>query len=77
LPGTAGGGSEFEAVFEHECERRNIKFFVLPPRSPKLNSHVEQAHMTHTEEFHEVIESSFDMPELRYICWNERRYIIQ
>jgi hypothetical protein len=24
--------------------------FVLPPRSPKLNGHVERAHRTHTEE---------------------------
>ena len=59
------GGSEFEAVFEEECQRRNIKLFVLPPRSPKLNGHVERAHRTHTEEFYEVIESSFDIAELR------------
>jgi len=31
------GDSEFEAVFEEECLRRDIKLFVLPPRSPKLN----------------------------------------
>jgi len=59
------GGSEFEAVFEGECQRRNIKLFVLPPRSPKLNGCVERAHRTHTEEFYEVTESSFDLPELR------------
>ena len=35
------GGSEFEAVFEEECQRRNIKLFVLPPRSPKLNPSAE------------------------------------
>ena len=29
------GGSEFEAVFEEECQRHNIKLFILPPRSPK------------------------------------------
>ena len=59
------GGAEFEAVFEEECQRRNIKLFVLPPRSPKLNGYVERAHRTHTEEFYEVTESSFDLPELR------------
>jgi len=59
------GGSEFEAAFEEECHRRNIKLFVLPPRSPKLNGHVERAHRTHTEEFYELTESSFDIPELR------------
>ena len=59
------GGSEFEAVFEEECQRRNIKLFVLPPRSPQLNGCVERAHRTHTKEFYEVTESSFDLPELR------------
>jgi putative transposase len=42
------GGSEFEAEFEEECQRRNIKLFVLPPRSPKLNGCVERAQRTHT-----------------------------
>ena len=59
------GGSEFEAVFEEECQRRNIKLFVLPPRSPKLNGCVERAHRTHTEEFYEVTDSSFEIAELR------------
>jgi len=59
------GGAEFEAIFEEECQRRGIKLFVLPPRSPKLNGCVERAHRTHTEEFYEVTESSFDLPELR------------
>ena len=31
------GGSEFEAIFEEECQQRGIKLFVLPPRSAKLN----------------------------------------
>ena len=59
------GGSEFEAIFEEECQRRGIKLFVLPPRSPKLNGAVERAHRTHTEEFYEVTESSFGLSELR------------
>jgi transposase InsO family protein len=69
------GGSEFEAVFEEECQRRGIKLFVLPPHSPKLNGCVERAHRTHTEEFYEVTESSFDLPELRdeLLQW-ERTY---
>jgi len=25
------GGSEFEAIFEEECQKRGIKLFVLPP----------------------------------------------
>jgi len=59
------GGSEFEAVFEDECQRLGLKLFVLPPHSPKLNGGVERAHRTHTEEFYEVTDSSFDIGELR------------
>ena len=59
------GGAEFEAIFEEECQKRGIKLFVLPPRSPKLNGGVERAHRTHTEEFYEVTDSSFDLLELR------------
>ena len=59
------GGSEYESVFETECERRGFRLFVLPPRSPKLNGGVERAHRTHTEEFYEVTDSSFDLAEIR------------
>lgn len=59
------GGSEFEALFEKECERRGIRLFILPPRSPKLNGGVERAHRTHTEEFYEVTDSTFDLDDLR------------
>ena len=31
------GGSEFQASFEEACQVRDIRLFVLPPRSPKLN----------------------------------------
>ena len=48
------GGSEFQAGFEQACQERNIRLFVLPPRSPKLNGCVERAQRTHTEEFYEV-----------------------
>ena len=60
------GGSEFESVFEEECQNRGIKLFVLPPRSPKLNGGVERAHRTHTEEFYEVTDSSFDLADIRH-----------
>ncbi|MCX8125579.1 MAG: hypothetical protein N3E40_00345 [Dehalococcoidia bacterium] len=59
------GGSELEAAFEEECRRRNIRLFILPPRSPKLNGCVEQAHRRHTEEFYEVTESPLELTELR------------
>jgi len=58
------GGSEFQALFEEECERRGIRLFVLPPRSPELNGFVERAHRTHAEEFYEVEDFPLDMPGL-------------
>lgn len=59
------GGGEYAAVFEEECQRRGIRLFILPPRSPKLNGGVERAHRTHTEEFYEVTDSTFELAELR------------
>ena len=63
------GGPEFMAEFEEACRRRQLRLFVLPPRSPKpsalrasarrLNGCVERAHRTHTEEFYEVVASDF------------------
>jgi putative transposase len=58
------GGSEFQDVFEMECQRRGIKLFVLPPRSPKLNGQVERAQRTHTEEFYETTDTNLEIPEL-------------
>ncbi len=45
------GGGEFRAQFEAACQSQGIRPFVLPPKSPKLNGHVERANRTHTEEF--------------------------
>lgn len=59
------GGSEFQSIFELECQKRGIRLFVLPPRSPKLNGAVERANRTHTEEFYEVTESTFELADLR------------
>lgn len=47
------GGSEFMAEFEEFCQLQEIRLFVLPPRSPKLNGQVERSQRTHTEEFYE------------------------
>ena len=67
------GGSEFQNTFERECQKRGMKLFVLPPRSPKLNGHVERAQRTHTEEFYEVTDASFELPELNQALleWEE------
>jgi len=59
------GGSEFQSLFEEQCQQHGIKLFVLPPRSPKLNGGVERAHRTHTEEFYEVTDSDFSLSDIR------------
>lgn len=55
------GGSEFKGAFEEACKQRGIILYVLPPRSPKLNGCVERSNRTHTEEFYEVNDFSFDI----------------
>ncbi|WP_105318215.1 integrase core domain-containing protein [Thermus tenuipuniceus] len=46
------GGSEFMGEFEEACRGLGIALFVLPPRSPKLNGHVERLQRTFREEFY-------------------------
>jgi transposase InsO family protein len=58
------GGSEFQAEFEQTCREKGIRLFVLPPRSPKLNGHVERAQRTHTEEFHDRYMGELDLKSL-------------
>lgn len=69
------GGSEFQATFEEACQQRGIRLFVLPPRSPKLNGHVERANRTHAEEFYEVADLPWTVAELNQhaLAW-ERVY---
>ena len=62
------GGSEFKAVFEAECQKRRIRLFQLPPRSPKLNAHVERSNRTHAEEFHEVYDLPWTVTALKPAC---------
>jgi len=54
------GGSEFKALFEAACQTLRLPLYVLPPRSPKLNAHVERAQRTHQEEFYDLLE---EIPE--------------
>lgn len=46
------GGSEFMGVFETSCKNKGIDLFVLPPRSPKFNAHVERGNGTVKYEFY-------------------------
>lgn len=58
------GGSEFMAQFEDACRQHGIKLFVLPPRSPKLNGHVERAQRTHKEEFYYRLTSATTLTQV-------------
>ena len=53
------------AEFEAACQERGIALFVLPPRSPKLNGHVERANRTHRQEFWELYDGDLELPPLR------------
>jgi putative transposase len=69
------GGSEFAAEFEEACQQKELPLFVLPPKSPKLNAHVERANRTHNEEFYEVHAESDQVPVLnRQLRHWERTY---
>jgi putative transposase len=51
------GGSEFKADFEAYCQQHELRLFVLPPRSPKLNGMVERLQRTFTEEFYQCTDA--------------------
>lgn len=59
------GGSEFMGEFEEYCEQEKIKLYVLPPRSPKMNSYVERANETYRYEFWNVYEIPDTIEETR------------
>jgi putative transposase len=67
------GGSEFMAEFETACQARGLALFVLPPRSPKLNGHVERTNRTHRQEFWELYDGDLDLPPLQAAlrAWEE------
>ena len=69
------GGSEFQAGFEEACRQKSSRLFVLPPRSPKLNGHVERAQRTHTEEFYELHDGALQLAPFNQalLAW-ERTY---
>jgi putative transposase len=67
------GGAEFMAEFETACQERGLALFVLPPRSPKLNGHVERANRTHRAEFWELYDGDLELPPLQEAlrAWEE------
>ena len=50
------GGSEFMAEFETECKARDLKLYVLPPKSPQLNGGVERCNGAWRYEFYACTE---------------------
>jgi transposase InsO family protein len=67
------GGSEAMAEFETACQERGLALFVLPPRSPKLNGHVERVYCTHRNEFWELYDSDLELPPFQAAlrAWEE------
>ena len=59
------GGSAFMAEFEQACQAQAIALFVLPPRSPKLNGHVERTNRTHRSEFWELYDGDLELPPVQ------------
>jgi transposase InsO family protein len=59
------GGSEFMGEFEAACQSLDLPLFVLPPRSPKLNGHVERANRTHRNEVWECYDGDLELEPLR------------
>jgi transposase len=66
------GGSEFMGEFERACRRYGIALYVLPPRSPKYNGHVERGHCTVKYEFYEQYEG---LPLLGIIRFKLKEYV--
>lgn len=52
------GGSEFMADFEEACRQRQLKLYLLPPKSPELNGAVERCNGSWRYEFYAV----YDLP---------------
>jgi putative transposase len=59
------GGSEFMAEFEQECADQEIRVWVLPPHSPKLNGTVERMNRTFREEWWECYEGEVDVASMQ------------
>jgi putative transposase len=65
------GGSEFKADFEAYCQQHDLRLFVLPPRSPKLNGCVERLQRTFGEEFYQCTDAP---PRISDLADDLRRY---
>ncbi len=59
------GSSEFMGEFEQACMEQDIPLIVLPPRSPRLNGHVERANGIDRYEFFSFFEVGTTIAEVR------------
>lgn len=59
------GGSEFMKEFELLCKNLNIPLFVLPPKSPECNAHVERSNGTFKYEFYSQYFGKLDFETLQ------------
>ncbi len=59
------GGSEFMGEFEQACENNIIDLYVLPPRSPEYNGHVERCNGTAKYEFYYQYNGSAKLPMIQ------------
>ena len=60
------GGSEFMGEFEEACKKLAIELFVLPPKSPKYNAHVERGNSTVKYEFYWQYAGPSNLDAIRY-----------
>lgn len=67
------------AEFEQACQAQGITLFVLQPRSPKLNGHVERANRTHRHEVWERYDGPLERPPLpdALRAWEDRYHHVR
>lgn len=58
------GGSEFMAAFEDACQKRGLRLYVLPPKSPQMNGGVERCNGAWRYEFYETYDLPVTVEEL-------------
>ena len=58
------GGSELRQFFEQACENLALPLYVVPPRRPDLNVHVERANVTSKFEFYSFYKELMNLMEL-------------
>ena len=59
------GGSEFMASFEKGCEDLGVPLYVLPPKRPQYNAHVERGNGTAKYEFYYQYDGPMKLESLR------------